>query len=58
MTWRVSRFSGQLPPVTGDAFPVHDTAHDAFMTLPPYHSARENEVRHLSGSPQSCWVGL
>src|SRR5260221_5202867 len=58
MTLWVSGFSGQLPPVTGDALPVHDTAHDPFMTLPPYHSAREDEVRHLSSSPQSCRVGL
>jgi hypothetical protein len=41
---------GSITTVTGDALPIHDTAHDAFMTLPPYHSAREDEVRHLSSS--------
>ncbi len=28
----------------GEALPVHDAAHDAFMTLPAHTSSRENEV--------------
>src|SRR3989442_3189580 len=35
---------------------AHDAAHDAFMTLPPYNSTREDEARHLGRGPQSCRV--
>jgi hypothetical protein len=33
----------------GKAFPVHDAAHDAFMTLPAHTNSSENEVE-LVGS--------
>ena len=30
---------------SGEAFPVHDMAHDAFMTLAAHTSSRENDVQ-------------
>jgi hypothetical protein len=37
---------------------IHDDAHDAFMTLSPYTSAREDEVRQLGSGPKPCRVDL
>ena len=32
----------------------HNDAHDAFMTLPAYTSAREDEVRQPGRGPKPC----
>src|SRR5258708_3519936 len=40
----------------GSAFQA--TAHDAFMTLPPYTSTREGEVHQLGSGPKPCRPGL
>ena len=38
------------------AFPVHDEAHDAFMTLPPYSGIREGMGSSSGGNgPDPCW---
>jgi len=37
---------------------VHDTAHDAFITLPAYTRTREGEVHPLSNGPKPCRLGL
>jgi hypothetical protein len=36
----------------------HTIIHDAFMTLSPYTSAREDEVRQLGSGPKPCRVDL
>jgi len=37
------------------AFPVHDEAHDAFMTLPPYPGTREGMGSSIGGDgPNPC----
>ncbi len=48
-TWKSSEKSALVPwdtPKRPDvrAFPVHDVAHDAFMTLPRYTSTREGII--------------
>jgi hypothetical protein len=37
---------------------AHDDAHDAFMTLPAYTSAREDEVRQPGRGQKPCRLGL
>ncbi len=36
---------------------LHDAAHHVFMTLPPYTSTIEGEVRHLRCGPKPCQGG-
>jgi len=36
----------------------HNDAHDAFMTLPAYTSAREDDVRQPGRGQKPCWLGL
>jgi len=38
---------------------IHDEAHDAFMTLPPYTTrGREGEVPQLSPGPKTCRLSV
>jgi hypothetical protein len=47
---------GRRETVAGAA--VHDDAHGAFVTLPPYTSTREGEACQQECSPKPCRVGL
>ena len=37
------------------ALPIHDTAHDAFMTLPPYTRSSEGEVHEPGPGVRNCF---
>src|SRR5260370_37554643 len=37
--------------------PIHDEAHDVFMTLPAYTSIREGEASQLGRGPKPCQGG-
>jgi hypothetical protein len=58
--WSVYFLPGAFLLISGSAFgaTAHNTAHDAFMTLSPYTSTREDVARRLGRGPNPRGVGF
>src|SRR5579859_6084766 len=58
--WWVVFLPGAFWLLSSSAFgaTLHDDAHGAFMTLPPYTRTREGEVRQLGSGPKPCRLGF